>query len=118
LTRANLGPADIDLCAWAPRGNAQDLKAVQAWEAVAGAGAAPFVTTSFNTGYIETASILLSLACLLEALHDGAGAWPERTGVPALDTRAWPKTVRQVLALGSTDLGYNYALVVRVGDLP
>jgi 3-oxoacyl-[acyl-carrier-protein] synthase II len=118
LTRANLGPADIDLCAWAPQGNAQDLKAVQAWEAVAGAGAAPFVTTSFNTGYIETASILLSLACLLEALHDGAGAWPERTGVPALDTRAWPKTVRQVLALGSTDLGYNYALVVRVGDLP
>jgi 3-oxoacyl-[acyl-carrier-protein] synthase II len=117
LTRAALGPADIDLCVWAPQGNTQDLKVVQAWERVGGAATTPLLTTSFNTGYIESASIVLSLACLLGVLHDGAGPWPERTGVPALDARTWPAKIRHVLALASTDLGYNYALVVRVGDL-
>jgi 3-oxoacyl-[acyl-carrier-protein] synthase II len=117
LERAALGPADIDLCAWAPQGNTQDLKALQAWEALGGGSATPWIATSFNTGYIESASILVSLACLLGALRDGAGPWPERTGLPALDSRAWPTTVRHVLALASTDLGYNYAIVVRVGEL-
>ena len=102
---------------WSPQGNRQDLKVLQAGEEIWGEVFArlPLVTTTFNTGFIESASILVSLAATLAALESGSELWPQRTGLPQLDERTPTGIPDIILALASTDLGYNYAAVIRRG---
>ncbi len=114
LSRAKIGWKDVGLAVWAPQGNAQDAKVLDVLAAF-GLGDVPLAATTFNTGYIETASILVGVACALAGLRDGKGLWPQKTGVPALDGRNPVHAPRYVLALASTDLGYNYALVLSPG---
>jgi 3-oxoacyl-[acyl-carrier-protein] synthase II len=117
LSRANRSAADIGLLVWAPQGNRQDLKVLQVGEAIWGAGFArlPLATTTFNTGYIESASSLVSLAAALLALESGPELWPQRTGLEELDARRLTHCPEYLLALASTDLGYNFAAVLRCG---
>ncbi len=118
LDRANVDAGDIDAVVWAPQGNAQDRKVLSALERLLGAraGAIPFIATSMNTGTIETASVLMALAAMLEAVRTNRGIWPQRTGLPDLDARpAGP--AERVLALGSTDLGYNFAVILNTGTI-
>ena len=117
LTRAGVAPEQVGLLVWAPQGNRQDEKVLAAGAAVFGERFArlPLVTTTFNTGYIESASILVSLAATLSALAEGTELWPQRTGVPALDDRPVNPDPEYILALASTDLGYNFAAVLRRG---
>ena len=117
LSRAGLAPEQIGLLVWAPQGNRQDEKVLRAGAEIFGGRFAqiPLATTTFNTGYIESASILVSLACALTALEAGAELWPQRTGLPELDQRALAAPPEFVLALASTDLGYNFAAVFRRG---
>ena len=115
LARAHRSAADIGLLIWAPQGNRQDLKVLRAGEEIPALARLPLVTTTFNTGYIESASILVSVAAVLAALASGAGLWPQRTGLPELDQRPVSATPECLLALASTDLGYNYAVVFRRG---
>ena len=117
LSRAGLKPADIGLVVWAPQGNRQDLKVLQACEALWGAGfeRVPLVTTPFNTGYLESASILVSLAAALAALEQGPTLWPQRTGLGSLDHRSLAEAPGFLLALASSDVGYNFAAVLRRG---
>jgi 3-oxoacyl-[acyl-carrier-protein] synthase II len=112
LKRSCLDAQDIGLIVWAPQGNRQDLKMLE----VAGKlfPNVPLATTTFHTGYIESASILVTLAAALSALHDGPTLWPERTGLSELDARGLTERPRHVLALGSTDIGYNFAVAVRL----
>ncbi|MBD3391260.1 MAG: radical SAM protein [Chitinivibrionales bacterium] len=119
LERARVNAESIDLIVWAPQGNAQDQKVLSVVEQMVGRrdGAVPLVTTTFNTGYIESASILVSLGAVLAALEDGAGLWPQKTGVPGLDQRDFPPHPRHILALASTDVGYNFAVVLRSGPV-
>jgi len=114
LERAGVAAGDVDLVVWAPQGNAQDIKTLDALETVLGsrAGDVPLATTTFNTGYIESASILVSLAATLQAVADGNTLWPQRTGDPALDNRTLTRPPRYMLALGSSDVGYNFAVVL------
>ena len=120
LQRAGVAAERIGLLVWAPQGNRQDLKVLQVCEAVFGAGfaALPLVTTTFNTGYIEASSILVSLAAALAALKAGAELWPQRSGVAELDQRVLGAPPEYVLALGGTDFGYNFAAVLRRGWQP
>jgi 3-oxoacyl-[acyl-carrier-protein] synthase II len=115
LDRAQIAAAEIDLIVWAPQGNRQDEKVLAASRSVFGARAdsLPLVTTTFNTGYIESASILVSLAAALAGLKSDNRLWPQITGADSLDNRALG-TVRHILALGSSDVGYNLAAVVRL----
>jgi hypothetical protein len=76
----------------------------------------PCVSTTFNTGYIETASILTGLACALESLKNGPVLWPQITGVSTIDSRNLTAVPEYLLALASTDLGYNYAIIFRTGQ--
>jgi 3-oxoacyl-[acyl-carrier-protein] synthase II len=132
LSRANLSAADIGLLVWAPQGNRQDLKVIRACEEIWGEDfpRLPLVTTTFNTGYIESASILVSLAAALTALVGSSepsdirisdfgfrpfDLWPQRTGLPELDLRKLERPPEFLLALASTDLGYNFAAVFRLG---
>jgi hypothetical protein len=117
LNRAAILPGQIDLLVWAPQGNRQDLKVLKVCEDLFGAGFAqlPLVTTTFNTGYIESASILVSLAAALVALQDGAKLWPQRTGLARLDERKPGPAPKYLLALAGTDFGYNFAAVFRRG---
>ncbi len=114
LSRAGIGWRDIGLAVWAPQGNAQDAKVLDVLSA-SGLGAVPLAATTFNTGYIETASILVGVACALAALKDGKGLWPQKTGVADIDNRTLSAPPSHVLALASTDLGYNFALVLSPG---
>ena len=118
LERATIGAADIDLVAWAPQGNAQDDKMLAALGELLGAGMGgiPLVTTTFNTGYSESASILVSLVARLATLRQDGGLWPQITGAAWLDGRQPVRPVRNILALGSTDVGMNHALVLRAGE--
>ena len=117
LKRAKVSPDQIGLLVWAPQGNRQDLKVLQVCEDLFGADfpRLPLVTTSFNTGYIEAASILVSLAAALAALGNGAELWPQRTGLAELDGRKPGPAPEYVLALAGTDFGYNFAAVFRRG---
>ena len=111
LTRSQLTPSDIGLIVWAPQGNRQDKKMLDvAAELFPGI---PLVTTTFNTGYIESTSILVSLAAALEALRGGTELWPQRTGLPEIDNRRLTAPPKHILCFGSTDVGYNSAVIVR-----
>jgi 3-oxoacyl-(acyl-carrier-protein) synthase len=120
LSRASLSPDQIGLLVWAPQGNRQDSKVLRACEEIWGTNFArlPLVTTTFNTGYIESASILVSLAAALRALEDNIELWPQRTGLPELDRRKLGQPPEHLLAIASTDLGYNFAAVFRRGWKP
>lgn len=117
LSRSGIEATEIGLIVWAPQGNRQDLKVTEACEAVFGArfGEIAMVTTSFNTGFIESASILVSLGAALRTLERGGEFWPQRTGVPELDRRGHGAGSDYVLAVGTSDFGYNFAVVLRKG---
>jgi 3-oxoacyl-[acyl-carrier-protein] synthase II len=117
LERAGAAPADVDLLVWAPQGNRQDLKVLEACRSVFGARfeQLPLVGSTFTTGFIESASILVSLAATLQALREGTELWPQRTGLPELDGRRLAAPPRLVLAVASSDVGYNFAVLLRNG---
>ncbi len=120
LERAGLSFKDIGLAVWAPQGNATDAKMLEIirsriWNDPS-RQRVPLVTTSLNTGYIETASVLASTACALFTLSQGTTLWPQITGDTDIDTKELTEAPEFVLALGSTDLGYNFAVVIRNGS--
>ena len=57
----------------------------------------------------------MSLASTLAALDAGTELWPQRTGRPELDNRPLAAPPEFILALASTDFGYNFAAVLRRG---
>jgi len=120
LSRAGITPEKIGLLVWAPQGNRQDLKVITAGRDLFGPDfeKLPMVTTTFNTGYIESASILVSLAATLEALAADGGLWPQRTGISGLDHRESRGAPEYILALASSDVGYNFAAVLKNGWQP
>jgi 3-oxoacyl-[acyl-carrier-protein] synthase II len=123
LERGGVEPVDVGLIIWSPQGNVQDLKILRAGGEIWGEDfrRIPLVTTTFNTGFIESASILVSLAAALEALGspvaNGCGLWPQRCGIPEIDSRSLPPDPKYILALATTDLGYNFAAVFSRGTI-
>jgi 3-oxoacyl-[acyl-carrier-protein] synthase II len=115
LARARLSWRDIGLAVWAPQGNAQDKKALDVLESRLWTlrPQVPLVGTTFNTGYIETASILVGVACALAALRRGAALWPQKSGVPAIDGKELSSVPAHILVLASTDLGYNFTMILK-----
>ena len=118
LQRSSISAEQIDCVVWAPQGNSQDCKMLTALENVKGmrAGEIPLVTNTFNTGYIETASVLMSLGLLLKSLKTGIEMWPQRTGIGYIDKRTLTQIPQYLLAIGSSDLGYNFAVVLAAGE--
>jgi 3-oxoacyl-(acyl-carrier-protein) synthase len=114
--RSGVSVDEIDLVAWAPQGNRQDRKVLDALDTFLAGRAVPLAATSLNTGYVESASILMSLGATLQALTLGGGLWPQRTGIERLDRRVLPERPRHILACAGTDLGYNFAVLLRCGD--
>ena len=116
LSRAGVAAEKIGLLVWAPQGNRQDEKVLKVGAEIFGDRFAqlPLAGTTFNTGFIESASILVGLAAALAA-GDGAELWPQRTGLPELDERRLTAAPEYLLALASTDVGYNFAAVFRRG---
>jgi len=115
LDRAGVSPAGIDLVVWAPMGNSTDLKVVEVVDELLAdrAAAVPMVTTSFNTGHIASASILVSLASALESLRNGdIDLWPQRSGIREIDARSLNEPPGIILAAASSDIGYNFATVL------
>ncbi|MEI6147483.1 MAG: beta-ketoacyl synthase N-terminal-like domain-containing protein [bacterium] len=117
VERAGIAVTDIGLIVWAPMGNAVDLKVVEGVDDLLGtrAGVVPWVTTTFNTGHIASASILVSLVAALEALRGGrTELWPQRTGISRFDSPRLEKPPEIILALASSDVGYNFATILRL----
>ncbi len=112
LQRSGIAVGEIDLIIWAPQGNVQDKKMLDIhrkyWHSDK-----PMVTTTFHTGFVESSSILMSLACVLASLDRGRGVWPQRTGVPTVDRPVSNTAIRNVLAIAGSDIGYNYAVVLQ-----
>jgi 3-oxoacyl-[acyl-carrier-protein] synthase II len=119
IDRAGVAAADIGLVVWAPMGNRVDLKVVDILDEALGERSphVPLVTTTFNTGHIASASILVSLAAALEALRDGrTELWPQRTGISSIDSRSMERPPAIILALASSDVGYNFATILRMPE--
>jgi 3-oxoacyl-[acyl-carrier-protein] synthase II len=114
LHRSDCSASDIDCVVWAPQGNAQDFKVVHGLKSIDNKhfDRIPFVATTFNTGYIESASALLTLGVVLDSLRESTGIWPQRSGLSELDQRVPPEQIQKILVLGSSDLGYTFALIV------
>jgi len=115
IERSGINKEDIDLVLWAPQGNAQDKKVIDACKRLLNSryDEVPLITTTFNTGYIESASIMVTLACALTALKDGNDLWPQLTGVVEIDQKTLRRAPRNILVLGSSDVGYNFAVVIK-----
>jgi 3-oxoacyl-[acyl-carrier-protein] synthase II len=117
LDRAGVRPEEIDLLVWAPQGNCQDVKVLDACRAVFGGRFAelPLAGTTFTTGFVESASILVGLAAVFQALREGTELWPQRTGIAELDGRRLAAPPRLIMAVASSDVGYNFSVVLRNG---
>jgi 3-oxoacyl-[acyl-carrier-protein] synthase II len=117
LERAGATADEVDLLIWAPQGNRQDLKVLEACRSVFGERFAslPLAGSTFTTGFIESASILTGIAATLQALKEGKELWPQRTGLAELDGRALSAPPRLMLAVASSDVGYNFSIVLRNG---
>ncbi len=115
LSRSGVAPDDIGLILWAPQGNRQDLKMIEACRRLwpEDRRRPPMAATSFNTGYLESASILATVAAAFEALEHGSKLWPQRTGLAELDDSVIEAPPDHILALGSSDSGYSFAVVFR-----
>ncbi len=120
LDRAGRTPEDIGLIVWAPQGNRQDGKALEAGADIWGAGFArlPLVATTFHLGYSESSSILIGLAAALKALAAREPLWRQRTGMPSLDDRTVDGAPKHLMAIATSDMGYNFAVVIRMGWEP
>ena len=75
----------------------------------------PLAGSTFTTGFIESASILVSLAATLQSLKEGTDLWPQRTGLADVDGRTLSATPRLIMAVASSDVGYNFSVVLRNG---
>lgn len=113
LSRSGVEAPEVDLVVWAPQGNAQDRKVIDAIEGLV--PGVPLAATTFNTGYIEAASILVGVSAALESIRAQRALWPQVTGCAALDGRTEAVAPRTILACGSSDLGYNFAAILRAG---
>lgn len=113
--RAGKASEDIDLVVWAPQGNIQDKKVIDVCQHLfcQRYNEIPFITTTFNTGYIESASVMVTLACVLTCLKTGIELWPQMTGLIEIDHKTLKKYPRNILVLGSSDVGYNFAVVIK-----
>jgi 3-oxoacyl-[acyl-carrier-protein] synthase II len=118
LVRSGVPAEQIDGVIWAPQGNSQDSKILTALENIPSmrTGEIPLLTNTFNTGYIESTSILMSTALVLESLRNGFGFWPQKTGLEYIDKRALKNKPHYLLSVGSSDVGYNFAVVLAVGE--
>ncbi len=110
LAQASLSASDIDAISWSPRGTAQDAKAINLRDAMF--GTIPIITTSFNTGFMETSSSLHSLLCLLETIRRGKPIWKQHYGVEKLEQVNFAREPKNILAIGSSFTGANYATIV------
>ncbi len=119
LSRSRISPDAIDCIVWAPQGNVQDKKVLDCLQKVLQNrySTIPLITTTFSTGYIESASILVSLAAVLESLAEGNDLWPQITGVDELDGRKLTNTPGNILVIASSDVGYNFAAILRRGKI-
>ncbi len=117
LQRSKIEADRIDVIFWAPQGNRQDRKVLEALDSVFGTRAKqmPLIATTFNTGYIESASIFVTLACALEAFKEGGFLWPQQTGLVELDDCEPMQKPRYSLVCASSDVGYNFALALKHG---
>jgi len=118
LQRSELSSADLDCIVWAPQGNAQDKKVLDAIRVVCGekANTLPFLTSTFNAGYIEAASLLVNLSAVLYCLAEKKPFWPQCTGIEEVDNRQMSDTVEHLLVCGASDVGYNFAVIVKAGS--
>jgi 3-oxoacyl-[acyl-carrier-protein] synthase II len=119
IARADISSESIGLIVWAPQGNIQDRKVLDTlqvlfndrWTQI------PLAATTFNTGYSESASILVGLAAALHTLRTDSSLWPQMTGIKDIDARRCSRQPEYILALASTDIGYNFAAVLRNGSM-
>ncbi len=114
IKKAGISREGIDLVVWAPQGNGQDLKVTKALDGIVDKSI-PLVQTSLNTGYIESASTLVGISATLEAIKDGNRFWPQQTGLNDVDNRSLEGDIENILVVGSSDTGYNYALILKNG---
>ena len=112
--RSGIDIGQIDLVVWAPQGNAQDKKVIDVCKQVLKEryDEVPLVTTTFNTGYIESASVMVTLACVLADLKMGKKLWPQITGIPEIDQKKLVRAPRKIWVLGSSDVGYNFSVII------
>lgn len=112
LERAGVAASEIGLIVWSPRGDAQDAKVLDYCGEVF--PNVPMVTNVFNTGYIESVSTLSTLAQVLYSLESGAEIWHQKTGSEKIDNIKISGKPKYILALATSHIANNFALVCRV----
>jgi len=114
LGGAGWEPESVGLVIWSPQGNRTDRKTLDALRASLGDRAAhvPLVTSVFHTGLAEACSGTATLAAVLAAWADGAGLWPQITGIDDIDDRPLPDGPTRTLLISSSELGFNLALAL------
>lgn len=109
LDEAQIKASDIDLLVWSPRGDVQDEKILKLRREMFADTA--IVTNVFNTGYVESVSTISTLACVLFSVKNSLPIWKQNTGVAEIDNFPIPQSPKKILALASSHIGNNFALV-------
>lgn len=110
LKKADLKSCDIDLIVWSPRGIKRDVCVQKLCLEMF--PQAPMSTSVFNTGYIESSSLLISLGAVLKALQLNIALSKQKTGIAEIDNANVAQNPKRILCIASSFSGNNYAMVV------
>ena len=58
---------------------------------------------------------MVTLACVLTDLKKGKNLWPQMTGSPEIDQKALADDPKKIWVLGSSDVGYNFSVIIDRG---
>ncbi len=114
LEMAGWASSEPGLVVWSPQGNRNDAKVIDALGQALGPHGerVPMVTSTFQTGIMESASGVATLTALLHSWREGKDIWPQRTGISTIDERPLPSGPVPILALAAGDLGLHLALAI------
>lgn len=110
LGEAKLNASDIDLVVWAPRGDSQDGKILSLLNGLFRNAAA--VASTFNTGYVETSSALMTLAYALKCAEKKIPMWRQITGDDLIDRAPLPDDPKRILCAVSAHSGNSHAVII------
>ncbi len=110
LEQAGVRADEIDLVVYTPQGNSQDIKYIELKKRMFPNAA--MLTTVFNTGNLQAASPLLTLAECLYAVKNNIGPWPQKTGIGELDAPCCRKEISKILCMDAGFYGNCSAAVI------
>ena len=110
LNKSNLSAEDIDLILLSPCGNSQDKKLLEVKQNLF--ATTPVYTANFNTGFVETSAMSLTICTCLQTLAENKPLKMKPCKNDLLDKIPLPQNPKKILAFTSSHVGNNTAILI------